>query len=160
MTSKCPVCIDLTRALDLTTLQAGRRRFKRQSRGAWGKRLHLYIDELCDSQAFQLSRKRVEGKHGTPGIAVGIWKPAIACFERLDSLVQSLQFVDGCLQLGVRHLSPFAVALVPAAFESGGYNSPRPSHSLHARLYIRPTPSQRGHVTTWFVRGGRFSTGW
>jgi len=81
---------------------------------AEGVVLHTDIDQFSDMQFVQLAGERLQGKHGAPGIAVGIGQRAISRFECLDGVVQPFQFVDCCLELGVRHASPFAVPLVQA----------------------------------------------
>jgi hypothetical protein len=73
--------------------------------------LHTDIDQFSDMQFVQLTGERLQGKHRAPCIAVGIRQHTISHFECLDGPVQPLQFVDCCLELGVRHSSPFAVSV-------------------------------------------------
>jgi len=74
--------------------------------------LHTDIDQFSDMQFVQLTGELLQGKHGAPCIAVGIRQRTVSCFECLNGPVQPFQFVDCCLELGVRHSSPFAVCVV------------------------------------------------
>lgn len=76
--------------------------------------LHADIDQFSDLQFVQLAGERLQGEHGAACIAVGIRQRTISRFECLDGVVQPFQFVNCCLELGVRHASPFAVPLVQA----------------------------------------------
>ena len=76
--------------------------------------LHTEIEQFSDMQFVQLAGERLQGKYGAPCIAVGIGRRAISRFECFDSPVEPFQFVNCCLELGVRHASPFAVPLVQA----------------------------------------------